>query len=470
LEVFGRFLIQVPLLVLLARLLTPSDFGLVAMVLVFTTLAALLADAGFGVALVQRQEVTADEKSTVFIITAVSSVVLTALLWLCAPLVSQFYAQPELTPLTRLLALVVPFTALASVPDAILTIEFNFRARAQAEILAAVSSGVVAIVLAYIGFGVWSLAWQLVIASFIRATLLWRYARWRPNGVLNFGVLSGLFRFAGFMLVANLLDTISLRLQALMIGRLYDSREVGFYTMAQTTQQAPSGMMAAILNKVGLPVFSSVADEPQRFGVALRTSLRLSMFVLFPAMICIAIVSKPLIILLYGERWLPAAPILTILAVSAAFWPIHLLNLTALNGLGRSDLSFRLSLIKKTILVCMILLMSRYGPLGIAWAVLISGLIALGVNGIYSRKYLRYGLLSQFADQGLTMLLSAGAAIAGLIALRCANGDFWGLPVSVLTSASVYLVGAYWMNHPALQQLFELFWPKILRLRDSNES
>lgn len=456
LEITSRYGVQFAVMVVLARLLTPADFGLIAMLLVFTTIAALLVDSGFGTALVQKQDTSDDDEATVFFFSTGASVAVAVALWFAAPAIASFYSQPLLTPLTRLLLFVLPLSALAAVPDALLTQRLDFKSRAKAEIIAALCSGVLAVMLAWRDFGVWSLAWQAVTAIGVRALLLWLYSGWRPRGQFSRHAFRSLGGFGGYMLMANLLNTISLRLQSLLIGKMFDSRALGYYTLAQNTQMAPAQFMSGVLNRVGLPVFSTVADQREKLVAALRLSLRVAIFVFVPCMIGIAVVAKPLIIMLYGARWTPAAPLLSILAVSATFWPLHVLNLAAIGAQGRSDLIFRLELIKRTVSIGLIVACSPGGPIAIAWAVLASSFFAVVINTWYTHKLLDYGALAQLRDQAGTLLLSVVAALAGWLALHWMKPGTTAMIVAIAAAALVYLVGAAIGHHPALRDILEV--------------
>jgi len=456
LEIAARYGVQFVVMILLARLLAPSDFGLVAMLLVFTNIAALLVDSGFGTALVQKQDTTDEDETTVFLSGVCISAIVGCLLWFAAPSIAAFYAQPTLVPLTRLLLFVLPLSALAAVPDALLTQRLDFRSRANAEIFASAFSGALAVLLAWRGFGVWSLAWQSLVAIGVRAALLWLYSRWRPRGRFHFASLRGLFAFGSYMLLSNLLNTISIRLQSLLIGRLFDSRQLGYYTLAQNTQQAPAQFMSGVLNRVGLPVFSSVAGQPEKLVGALRLSLRVAIFVFVPSMVGIAVVAKPLIVMLYGARWTPAAPLLAILAASATFWPLHVLNLAAIGAQGRSDLIFRLEVAKRVVSIGLILACSPFGPLAIAWAVFASSLVAVAINTWYSHKLLGYGALAQLQDQAMTLMLSALAALAGWLVLRWLPAGTGAMLAAIAAAVFTYVGGAALGRHPALADLLGL--------------
>ena len=453
LEIAARYGVQISVMVVLARLLTPADFGMIAMLLVFTAVAALLVDSGFGTSLVQKQRTSDDDETTVFLSGLAISALVGGALWLAAPAIAAFYSQPKLVPLTRLLVWALPLGAFAAVPDALLTQRMDFRARANAEVVASLCSGTLAVLLAWRGFGVWSLAWQSIAAIGTRAIMLWLFSHWRPRGRFSMASFRLLFGFGSYMLLSNLLNTISIRLQSLLIGKLFDSRTLGYYTLAQNTQQAPAQFMSGVLNRVGLPVFSTVANQPAKLVDALRLSLRVALFVFVPCMVGIAVAAKPLIAMAYGQRWTPAAPLLTILAFSATFWPLHVLNLAAIGAQGRSDLIFRLEVVKRIVSIGLILASSPFGTLAIAWAVLASGLFGVFVNTWYSKRLLGYGVLAQMQDQAATLLLSVAAAAVGWLVSHWLTPPSVALAVAIVAAMATYFGGAVLGKVAAWQDL-----------------
>jgi O-antigen/teichoic acid export membrane protein len=462
-EIVARYGVQFVVMIVLARLLTPDAFGLIAMLLVFTAVAALLVNAGFGTALVQRQQTTDDEETTVFLFGFAVSVVMAVVLWIAAPAIANFYAQPILVHLTRLQLLVLPLGALAAVPDAILTQRMDFRTRAGAEIVASLCAGLAAVTLAWYGFGVWSLAWQAILALGVRALLLWLLSGWRPRGHFRLAAFRSLFGFGGYMLAANLLDTLSTRLQSLLIGRLFNSQSLGYYSIAQNTQQAPTQFMSGLLNRVGLPVFATVSDQPQKLASALRLSLRVTIFVFVPCMVGIAVVAKPLIVTLYGVPWAPAAPLLSLLSLAAAFWPLHVLNLAAISALGRSDVIVALEVVKVVVSICAVVTGIPFGVVGVAWAVLGSSIFAVTINTWYSHKLLGYGALAQLRDQYPTLLLSACAAAAAWPASHWVQPAPLALAAAIASAVIVYVSGAVFSGVGAWHDLLGL----LARLRNS---
>jgi len=463
LEILARYGVQFLVMVVLARLLTPDDFGLIAMLLVFTSIGTLLVDSGFGAALIQRQQTTPDDETTVFIFTMAIGVVTAAVLALSAPAIARFFNQPRLIDLTRVMAVVLPLGAFAAVPDALLTMKLNFKARARAEVVASLCSGAVAVVLALQDLGVWSLAWQSIVSIGVRGILLWVYSGWRPRGRYRGESFCGLFGFGGYMLLSGLLNAVAVRLQSLMIGKLFDSSALGYYTLAQSTQSAPSTFMGQVLNRVGLPVFSTIAHDQGKLIAALRSSLRMAMFLFVPCMVGIAVVAQPLIDMLYGTRWITAAPILSVLALGAALWPVHVLNLAAINAQGRSDLFLRLEVVKQVASIVLVLIFAHWGPLAIAWSVLLSGLFAAGLNTYYSERLLGYGWFAQLADQWPTLALSTTAAVLGWAVMHWSRPSTLAMLAAIMVSASTYLILAVLTKNEALTALLSII--RTLRSR-----
>lgn len=456
LEIAARYGVQFVVMVAMARLLMPEDFGLIAMLLVFTSVGAMFVDSGLGNALIQRQNNTPDDETTVFIFNIGASVVMAVLLVLLAPAIAYFFDQPELAELTKVMAVVLPLGALAAVPDALLTMKLNFKARAGAELIASLCSGFAGIALALQGFGVWSLAWQSIIAIAIRCLLLWRFSGWRPRGRYSSESFLALFGFGGYLLLTGLLNIIAVRIQTVLIGRLFDVRQLGYYTLAQNTQQAPVSLMGSLLNRMGLPIFSTIAHDRQKLVDAMRMSLRMSMFLFVPCMVGVALLAEPLITFLYGEDWMPAAPILSILALSSALWPIHVLNLAAISSLGKSKLLLRVEVVKQFATIGLIVAATPWGPTGIAWAVFCGSLLAVIVNTHYSMKLLGYGIFSQLAEQSSTFLLSAAAALIAWAVMHWTDPGAATMGIAILLAGLTYVLLAFLTRNAALSSLLSV--------------
>jgi O-antigen/teichoic acid export membrane protein len=442
LEIGTRYGMQFVITMILARLLTPADFGLMAMLLVFITFATLLVEGGLGTALVQKQTTTDNEEASVFAVNLAAGLVLALAMWVLAPMIARFYSQQTLLPLLRAMVWLLPLGAIATVPNALLTQRLDFRRRAGAELVASIGSGAVALWLAWRGHGVWSLAWQSLSGAVLRACMLWWLSGWRPRGRFDQIAFRGMFRFGGCLLLANVLSVGALRLQALLLGRLFDARTLGAYAMAQDTQQAPTQLATSLLNRVGLPMFASVAQQPAKLAGALRLSLRLSMFVFVPCMAGIAVTATPLVRLLYGPQWSDVAPLLSILALAATFWPLHVLNLAALGALGRSDLILKLEIAKALVTVPLVLVAGPFGSTAMAWAALSASLACVWINTRYSHRLLDCGLRVQLREMAPTLLLTLAAAAAARLAMGFAGSSPWSLGLVITVSAATYATTA----------------------------
>lgn len=453
LEITSRYGVQFVVMIVLARLLTPADFGLIAMLLVFINIGTILAEAGFGTALVQRQDVTGDDATTVFWFSNATGLAAAIVLWLCADPIAWLYDQPRLIDLTHALAWVLPLAAWGAVPDALLTRRLDFRARTGAQAIASVASGALAIATALHGLGVWSLVAQALAAAGLRSAFVWMLSGWRPCGRFRLASFRSMFGFGGFMLLSGLLNTLSTRVQALVIGYRFDAATLGYYTLAQNASGAPTNLIGAVLGRVGLPVFSALADDKARLREALQRSLRVAMFVFVPCMVGLAIAAHPVIDMVYGPRWLAASPMLTLLALAGAVWPLHVLNLSALTAQGRSDRFFRLDLIKNLTVVVMTFVAARWGAVAVAAAALVSSLCGVGINTWYTRKMLGYGLAAQMRDQLPTLLT---AAVAALPAWAILHWNAPGVLVTITATASaliVYAVLAVFARNPGWLEL-----------------
>lgn len=453
LEIAARYGAQIIVTIVLARLLTPSDFGLIAMLLVFINLGTLLADAGFGSALIQRPTITSDDETTVFWFGALAGVAAALLLWFSAGAIAAFYRQPSLIDLTRALVWVLPLGVLGAVPDALLTKRLEFKARARAQVIASFLSGTLAIGMAWRGFGVWSLVAQALAAGGVRSLMLWMFSRWRPRGRFSRESFRNLFGFGSFMLLSGLLNTVSVRIQALMIGRLFDAGTLGYYTLAQSASGTPTNLIGAVLGRVGLPVFSELAHDKARLREALNRTLNVSLFLFVPCMLGIAVAAGPLIDLVYGARWAPATTMLSLLALAGTLWPFHVLNLAALNAQGRSDRFFYLEVLKNVIIVVATLIAAPFGAVAVAGAMLAAGLCSAFINTWYSHKMLGYGMLAQLRDQRATILLVCLAALPAWALLHWTTPGVLHTLVAIMVAVIVYVGVAAWTQCQAWIQL-----------------
>ena len=384
--------------VVLARILSPEEFGTVALLYLFVGVASAFVDGGFSAALIRFQDATHVDESTVFWINLILALVVAASLALAAPAIADFYALPVLVPLTIAMALNVLLTAIGSIHTTLLTKKLNFRVQLRVGLIASLVSGALAIWMAIGGFGVWALAAQVVVATTVSTILLWGFSSWRPLRTISAASARRLFSFGGYMFASSLLDAIYMRFYTVLVGKLFGVRELGFYTRAEGMKQLPVGILTGILSRVAFPIFSSVAGDQQKLVSGVRLAVRSMMLINVPMMLGLAALAEPATIALLGQQWASSAPILQALCVAGIFWPLHVINLNALMAQGYSALFFRLEVIKKLTGIGLLALGAMLGVMGIAWSTAVFGLVAFVINAHYTNKFLGYGFLAQTLD------------------------------------------------------------------------
>lgn len=398
--------VQFLVMLVIARLLDPKDFGLVGMLAIFLAVAQSLIDSGFSQALIRKQDRTEVDNSTVFYFNIVVSAVLYLILYAIAPWVSDFYNEPQLCSLMRVLCLIVIVNSFAVVQRAIYTASINFKTQAKASFIAALASGLVGVWMAYNGYGVWTLVWQQLLNAGINTLLLWIYSNWYPRWVYSWKSFRELFAFGSKLLASGLLDTLYTNIYLLVIGKIFNAASLGYYTQADRFTKLPSSNITGILQRVTYPVLCSIQDDDERLREDYRKLLRLSAFIIFPMMCLLAGVAYPLVELLIGEKWRFAATLIIPLSFTMMWWPIHAINLNLLQVKGRSDLFLRLEIIKKIIGVTVLVLSIPFGLLFMCYAGIGTSLICLIINTYYTGKLIQVGFLMQMKDLMGTLVLS----------------------------------------------------------------
>lgn len=459
-EIGTRYFLQFGVTVVLAHLIDPAAYGIVAMVLVFTALGNVFVDSGTGLALIQRQRTSEDEETSAFVINLAISLVACAALVLGAPFIADFYGRPEVARLCVVLAVIFPLNALAVVPDALLTQQLRFQSRSRVEVVSSLISGVIAIALALLDFGPWALVFQAIVSIGCRAAMLYIVSGWRPRGRYSSDAARSILGFGGYMLLAGLVDTAYNRLQAVLIGRLFSAKDLGFYSLAQNTQQAPTSFAAALLNRLGLPLLSSVNDDMNEMRRLLRIALRMSLFAFAPMMVILAIYATPIVTLVYGERWLPSGPLLAILTLAAIPWPAHVLSLVVLNALGQPRLVFRVEVMKKAVAVALLVASATWGLQAMAWSTVLTSLVSYLLNAYVVGKRIGYDALTQLRDLFPTALATTGAATIAWACVICLPASLWSLCVGAALAGVTHLAIGWALGHPAVDGFLQLLRPR----------
>ena len=348
---FGNQFIGFFVSLILARLLLPSEFGLIGMIAIFVSIGNMLVSSGLTQSLVRSSNIDEDDYSTVFYFNLVSSIIIYFIIFFLAPLVAKFYEQPIITDLLRVYCLTFIISAFAAVQQAKLTREMNFKTQAFISIPSTVTGGVVGVVLAYLGFGVWSLVWSYLTTSVVNTIQLWIYSKWSPLLVFKREKFISHFNFGYKLTLSGLLESIFNNIYLIVIGKYFSVAQVGFYTRAETMKQLPVINISTTLQKVTFPIFSSIQDDDVRLKRIYKQLMEIVIFVIAPVLIFLAILAEPTFRFLFTEKWLPAVPYFQILCITGILYPIHSYNINILNVKGRSDLVLKLEVIKKVVII-----------------------------------------------------------------------------------------------------------------------
>ena len=435
--------VQFLVMLVIARLLDPKDFGLVGMLAIFLAVAQSLIDSGFSQALIRKQDRTEVDNSTVFYFNIVVSAVLYLILYAIAPWVSDFYNEPQLCSLMRVLCLIVIINSFAVVQRAIYTASINFKTQAKASFIAALASGLVGVWMAYNGYGVWTLVWQQLLNAGINTLLLWIYSNWYPRWVYSWESFRELFAFGSKLLASGLLDTLYTNIYLLVIGKIFNAASLGYYTQADRFTKLPSSNITGILQRVTYPVLCSIQDDDERLREDYRKLLRLSAFVIFPMMCFLAGVAYPLVELLLGEKWRFAATLIIPLSFNMMWWPIHAINLNLLQVKGRSDLFLRLEIIKKIVAVVVLVLSIPFGLLFMCYAGIVTSIICLIINTYYTGRLIQVGFFMQMKDLSGSLIVSMAIFVAAYFLSFVSDNVIVQLLLAVLISAMLFLSTVY---------------------------
>jgi teichuronic acid exporter len=444
LDTLARQGLQFGVTLILARLLTPSDYGTVALLAIFIGIVGVFIESGFSTALIQRKDVNDVDISSVFYLNV--SIALLAGIALCfgAREIADFYRMPILEPLTWLMAVNLFIGSFGSVQRTLLTRMLDFRRQFIISVAAVCISGAVAIYLAYRGFGIWSLGIQTITATAVSTIMLWLLSALRPSRVFSMKAIRSLFHFGGYLLLAGLLDIIFNRLNTLVIGKFYSARDLGYYSRADETSLGPAALLTATISRVALPVFAAAHHDQSPLRLALRKTITTAMFINIPIMLGMAGTAQTLVLVLFGYQWLPCAPYLAILCLGGILWPLHVLNLYVLMAQGHSHLFFRLEVIKKTVGIVVVGTACFFGMTAIAWSSVLTGLICFAINAHYTGKYLNYGLWAQIAD--LWVYVVAGCTMEFCVYLVTLLRIARPLPLlllQILCGAFIYILFCY---------------------------
>lgn len=408
--------IQFIISILLARLLSPDEYGVINLVLIFITIANVIVQNGFGTALIQKQQADERDYSSVFFVNLAVAAVIYGVLFFCAPVIARFYENPEMTVIVRVLALVLFPGAVISVQTAYVSRQMQFKGLCIATVTAALVSGAAGIVMAGLGYGVWALAGQQLFYYLALTLALFASVSWRPKRIFASERVEAMFRFGWKLLCASLIDTLFMNLYGLVVGKLYDDRTMGIYSRGEQFPKLIVTNLGTAIQSVMLPALAAHQTRPDEVLHMLRRAIRVSVFLVFPMMAGLAASADNLVLVLLGEKWTECVPFLQISCLAYAVWPMDIANLQALNAMGRSDTFLVLEIVKKVVGVVILLLSLHCGALTfIAWKAA-GDFLCTFINAWPNKKLLGYSIGRLWKDILPAFFAAAamGAAVYGL--------------------------------------------------------
>lgn len=385
-------------MIIMARILTPEDYGLVAELTIFIAVAQSLVDSGFSQALIRKQDRSPIDNSTVFFFNIVIGFALYGLFFISAPAIANFYGQPELIPLTRVIALSLVINSLVVVQRALLTVAIDFKTQAKASLTAAIISGVIGITMAYTGFGYWSIVWFQLANYGVSMVMLWILSNWRPTLEYSWKSFRELFSFGSKLALSGIINTVYNNVYLIVIGKIFKASDLGFYTRAHQFSDFPSSNLTNIIQRVTYPVLCSIQDEDERLRYIYRRFLKMSAFVIFPLMLGLSAVAHPLVLVLLKSQWEFTAVLLQIICFAMMWFPIHAINLNLLQVKGRSDLFLKLEIYKKIIGVTILVSTIPFGLVTMCFGQILSSVLSLVINTYYTGRLIKVGFWVQMRD------------------------------------------------------------------------
>ena len=448
--------IQFVFSILIARLLLPEDYGVIAMLGIFMAVSQTFIDSGFGTALIRKIDRTDTDFSTVFYFNIAVASVFYAILFFSAPAIANFYETPLLESVTKVVALNLIINSLSGIHNAKLSIAIDFKSRAKISIITTLLTGAVGLWMAYAGYGVWALVVQNLFSSVLRTVMLWIIVKWRPQLIFSWKSFKELFSFGSKLLASGLLDTLYNNIYTLVIGKVFSPSTLGVYSKASALAEFPSSNITGVLQGVTFPVLSTIQNEEERLADAYKRFLRLSAFIVFPLMVGLSAVADPFIRLALTDKWEGAIILLQIICFALMWYPIHAINLNILQVKGRSDYFLKLEIIKKVQGVLVLVVTVPMGIVAMCCGKIISSLISLIWNTHYTKKLIGYGYFAQMRD--LLPVLIHSLVMGGIVLLVVHfMPTLWlKLIVGVLAGVVYYIAGAYIMKFPEMNELLTI--------------
>lgn len=456
---FGQQIIYLVTGIVLARKLSPDDYGLVGILSVFIAISTILIGSGYGRALLNKAEIKQEELNIVFYYYIGIGIIIYILLFFCAPLISLFFKQPSLTLLSRVLFLSIIFISFSSIQDIVMLKKMDLKRWAKANFFSLLPASILAIIAVFNGMGVWALVIQTLFLSLFKVFFYWIYGGWRPTKSFRPQILKELFPFSSKILLTNLINAVFNNIYPIIIGRLYNTSQLGYYTQASKYQDIPAGLINNTFRSVSIPLLSGVNNDNERLKRVLSKIIKTIAFICFPVMLGMILIAKPMFIVLITEKWIQSVPIFKILCVSGVFLAINYVLQESILAKGHSGELLVVEILKKVILVALILVTINHGVIGLAIGWAISSFFTILLSIYLSNKILGYSIFDLIRDCFPYFAVSSVlCVIAYFLSFNIAN-NFFFLGFCIVFVGLFYVLACKFFKLEAFEEMFK--WLKI---------
>lgn len=460
--------VQFVVSIILARLLMPEAFGTISLMMVFINILSVFIDSGMGSALIQKKDADDLDFSTVFYFNLFMCSFMYLILFLCAPLIAEFYNNSELTLLVRVIGLSLLFSGVKSIQQAYVFKNMLFKNFFFSTLIGTVISAVVGITVAYKGYGVWALIFQNLTNNVIDMIIIWCLVKWRPKWMFSFERLKGLFSYGWKLLASALLDTGYNQLRALIIGKVYSTADLAYYTKANNFPSIIITNVNSSIDSVLLPSMSSVQDSVESVKGMTRRAMKTSIYVMAPLLMGLAACGQSVISILLTDKWLPSYPFMVIFCITYMFYPVHTANLNAIKALGRSDLFLKLEIIKKVVGITAILITFKISVMAMAYSLLVTSVLSQIINSWPNKKLMNYSYIEQLKDilPGLLLAAFMGGCVYCVNFLHLNN--WLTLIIQVPLGAIIYIGLSALLKLESFTYVFNMVKPFINKVFKKN--
>ena len=453
--------------IVLARLLTPDDYGLLGLIAIFTAICTALINGGFGSALIRKKEASEDDYNTAFIVNLGMRLLFYIILFISAPLIANFFGRDELVLLTRVSSLGMVIGALAIVQQTRLTKRIDFKTQTKITLIASIISGIIGITMALLGYGVWSLVAQSLSSQLIRTLFLWLFNHWAPRLRFSKKSFDELFGYGWKMMLSGVLDTIWKELYQVIVGKFYSPATLGQYTRAKGFSQLFSSNLTNVIQRVTFPVLSDIQDDKIRMVSAYRKIIKITMFIASVCMFFLGAISEPLLYCLIGPKWQEAATYLPLICIAGSLYPLHAINLNMLQVQGRSDLFLGLEIIKKVIALGPLFVGAFVGIMPMLYTNLITNLVCYFLNSYFPGRLIGYHSWKQIRDIAPSYGIASIVALSVWFLKYLPISKWIILPVQLAVGCCVFLISCRVFNIEEFNEVKRLASPVFYRIRRS---